>query len=97
MVIGGDVGYSCTRDADETLRGWWSICTGLTGVSNKYEVNGITYFMERGRQQDDDAITGQVWKMIGNTGEVSHCTRSGSFRIEPNGEVGKWPTGFRSW
>jgi hypothetical protein len=89
------MGYSCTMDADEVFRGWRDICTKLTGVSNKYEISGVTYFIELGKQQVDDSITGQVWRMIDSTGEVSHCKRSGAFRIAANGEVVKWPTGFR--
>ena len=89
------MGYSCSGNADDVYRSWLDACTALTGVSNRYTANGNTYILQLGKQQHDDAITGKVLKVIGSTGTVSHCVVSGSFRIDSNGEIAKWPAGMK--
>lgn len=55
--------------------------------SNTFESKGNKYFYEHGREQRDGAITGIVWKFVG--GET--VRKAGSFRIEPNGIVTRFP------
>jgi len=89
------MGYSCSGSADDVYRVWLEACTALTGISNRYTANGNTYILQLGKKQHDDAITGKVHKVIGSTGTVSHCVVSGSFRIDSDGEVVKWPAGMK--
>lgn len=55
---------------------------------NGFKVNENRYFYEFGREQDDGAIVGQVFKYCED--EV-HVTRFGSFRISGHGEVERFP------
>jgi hypothetical protein len=73
----------------------------MTGSSNAYTVKGTTYFLEQGREQRDGAITGTVWKMttssVNDDGiEVKHCEKSGSFRIDHDGTVKRYPAGLKN-
>jgi hypothetical protein len=89
------MGYSCSGNADDVYRSWLDACTALTGVSNKYTANGNTYILQLGKQQHDDAITGKVLKVTGSYDEITQAVKVGSFRIERDGEVSKWPAGLR--
>lgn len=59
------------------------------GSSNSWGDNdGEYHFFERGREQNDGAITGTVYK----TFSAVSCRPAGSVRIEPDGTVTRWPT-----
>jgi hypothetical protein len=45
------------------------------------------YFHERGREQSDGAATGTVWKMLEN----GMARKAGSYRIESDGQVTRFP------
>lgn len=90
------MGRSYTKDADEVFREWCNICTARGDASNAYTVDGQRYFMELGRQQQDDSITGTVLRMISTDGTISSCVKCGTFKIAANGDVVRWPTKFRS-
>ena len=78
------MGYSCTAVADTVLD---FILNNLTknvsnGTSNGWFNNANEYFFEQGRENQDGAITGQVWRKLNQS-----AYRAGSVRIEPNGTV----------
>jgi PAS domain-containing protein len=56
-------------------------------TSNTWDYNGQRYFFERGRERDDGAITGTVYR---NLPDGVHCRKSGSVRIEPDGKITRW-------
>ena len=83
--------YSCTASASDIERTWADVCYKQTGSSNVYEVDGKRYFYDVGREQRDGAVTGSVFRMAGD----GSCVRAGTFRIEPDGTVARFPIGFR--
>ena len=56
-------------------------------TSNNYTVNGKHYFYEIGRENRDGAITGVCYKET----TPGYCVRAGSFRIEPDGKITRFP------
>jgi hypothetical protein len=87
--------YSCRRDADTTYKQWLDYCHHTTGVSNTYTTNGTEYMLELGREQRDGAMTGTVCRLERN-GEQLLAYSCGSFRIEPDGTVKRYPTGLKN-
>lgn len=78
------MGYSCTTVAGAVLD---FILDDLTknvgnGTSNGWFNNARELFFEQGRENQDGAITGQVWRILNQS-----AYRIGSVRIEPNGTV----------
>ena len=72
--------YSCTALAGNVERAWSNACHAQTGMSNRYiGTDGNAYFYEIGKEREDGAIVGSVYRMSGY--------RVGSFKIKPNGEV----------
>jgi hypothetical protein len=95
--------YSCAARASDIERVWADVCYKQTGSSNVYEVDGKRYFYNVGREQRDGAVTGSVWRMEvalrdskgSHVGSDGVCVRAGTFRIEPDGTVTRFPVGFR--
>jgi len=91
------MGYSCRQDADTTYREWLDHCYASTGVSNSYLYKNERYCLQLGRSQDDGAMTGTVMLLIDHPhipGQyLAH--NKGSFRIEPDGTVKRYPTGLK--
>jgi len=86
------MGWSCRKDASDTLHSFQDSCVKQTGSSNKWEDNNNTYFLEISRKEHDDgAITGSVYKMLPD----SRCRKSGSFRIEGHGAVSRGPKALK--
>jgi len=81
------MGWSCTARAGLTLDG---ISKAFQGSSNTWNTEKGTFFFETGRENDDGAITGQVWKTV-DVPKKGRCKRAGSFRIEPNGKINRFP------
>ena len=91
------MGYSCTAAAanvldaiEDYLRAKYPTITKETGkaVSNGWTIDGHEFFFERGRENDDGAITGSVWESYFNVTTCDiRCRRVGNVRIEPNGSV----------
>ena len=78
------MGYSCTAVAGKVLD---FILNDLTknvgnGTSNGWFNNANEYFFEQGRENQDGAITGQVWRKLNQL-----AYRAGSVRVEANGTV----------
>ena len=93
------MGKSYTREAHDVFDAWREVCLASTNTSNSYEAQGHRYFIELSRQQHADCrITGTVWRLVSRNDEtgVGTCEKAGSFRIEPNGEVTRYPVGFRT-
>ena len=90
------MGYSCTVAADKVLDNISKKCLAQTQSQNCFEVNGTSYFWERGREQVDGAITGSIWKIIAKGQHKGKCIRAGSFRIEADGILSRWTHGKKS-
>lgn len=86
--------------AMETYRAWRAVCVAQSGSENRYKADtGIEYVFMVSRNQGDDAITGKVMKVItGSRLENGTCqaVNAGSFRIEANGTVTKYPAGLKA-
>lgn len=56
---------------------------------NVFSTDGgkTTYFHERGREQADGAATGTVQKNLPD----NFCRKAGSYRIEPEGNITRFP------
>ena len=88
------MGYSCRLDADTTYRQWLDYCHQTTGVSNRYATNTAEYMLELGREQRDGAMTGTVCRLE-RDGDNLLAYSCGSFRINPDGTVKRFPTGLK--
>ena len=83
------MGYSCTQDADHMLGVIRKAYGDPTRGSNVLSLRGgYLYFYERGRENVDGAITGTLMRM---SASGDYAYRSGSFRINPDGTIGKFP------
>ena len=82
------MGYSSTAKASLVLDALMAIVRD-TPSSNVYR----DHFYEIGRENGDGAITGRVWKFTsGEYGDdVRHAIVAGSFRIEANGKIKRFP------
>lgn len=54
---------------------------------NTWIHDGLKYFYEIGRKNDDGAITGTVYAFLSN----GMASSAGTFRIEPNGKITRFP------
>ncbi len=85
------MGYSCNTAAAYAMDEISAMCVKSTGSSNTWTHGKNKYFYERGRENNDGAITGTVWKFVMHNGE-ERVKRAGSYRISPNGVVERFPT-----
>lgn len=85
------MGYSCTVKAWDTMQMTLKSINGLNhndpGYQSIWESNGNKYFIERGREQQDGSITGQVFRFT--TG--NYAAKIGGLKIAANGKVIRWP------
>lgn len=85
------MGYSCTVKADDTLKMTLNAANEQPinnySYSNTWEANGNKYFYERGRENKDGSITGQVFKFTSG----NYAVKIGSLKILPDGKVKSWP------
>ena len=81
------MGYSCTRDAQDTLGVIAKMFGRADKGSNTLVIGAEEYFYERGREQADGAITGELFLML--PGET--CRRVGGFKIAPDGRIVRFP------
>ena len=91
------MGYSCATLAGLAEKAMLEVLQ-QAGQDHKGTSNGWqhrysyeTYFFERGREQDDGAVTGSVWKNCMLNGK-EFARRVGSVRIEPDGHIRWWRT-----
>lgn len=80
------MGYSCTVDANNTL-GVIEHMFATKGNPNILTIRGSQYFFERGKEQEDGAITGQLMLMLPN----DYCQRIGSVKINADGSIARFP------
>lgn len=81
------MGYSCTAIASFVLEALQERFRH-NGSGNCYSVDDKTvFFHERGREHYDGAITGTIFKMLGD----SNARRVGSYRIESEGVITRFP------
>jgi len=88
------MGWSCAKDADDTMQKWTAACIAQTGSQNVYKAGGQTYFWDISRtEHDDGAITGTILRMEGNgdINGVNHAYRAGTFRINGDGTIARAP------
>ena len=76
------MGYSCSAAASLTMTAIGELIGGES--SNGMPDGG---FYERGREQPDGAMTGSVYVPVGTNG----CRKRGSFRINADGKVTRFP------
>lgn len=85
------MGYSCTARASEVLDKIMSY--------DKFNIDHekYSYFIEIGKENFDGAITGTVYRLIGESFvredglKSRRCKKAGSFRIDSNGEIVRFP------
>ena len=93
------MGNSHASEALDTYTQWRDTCRASTGVDNVYTADGNRYTLQLSRkQQRDCAVVGSVWRAVHTDVEtgVTQAVKAGSFRIEPNGEVTRYPVGLRA-
>jgi len=89
------MGYSCASKAMESLDQLMIQLKSAgeeTEVSNGWKKNGIEYFHEIGRENRDGAVTGKVQKITVDR----YCKTAGTFRIEPDGTIRRFPTSTKA-
>jgi hypothetical protein len=90
------MGWSCTRKAGDVAEAWREHCVAQTGASNTYRAGDKQYFFEIGREQDDGAIVGSIFRMEPEpNGDGFLAYRSGSFRIAPDGRIVRAPKALK--
>lgn len=81
------MGWSCRKEAGDTLEKIQDYCSKDSGVSNEFKENGTSYFFEVSRTEHaDGAITGSVHEMV----PPQNAKRVGQFRIEPDGKISRF-------
>jgi len=93
------MGWSCRKDAGDTLTKISDWVVENFDNQNKWTTKKGTYFFESSRtEHDDGAITGSIWKSLpagtpyrGKTYPDERVTRSGTFRIEGDGTITRFP------
>lgn len=96
------MGWSCRREASETMNRWTAACIAQTNSQNEFEVNGERFFWDVSRtEHDDGAITGTIHRTL-KVGEVlrgghtvqpgeTYCRKVATFRIDGDGKVKRAP------
>lgn len=86
------MGWSCNAAAGYAMDAISEMCVKSTGSSNTWEHGKDRYFFERSnKEHDDGAITGSVFKFVDYNGE-KRCRKAGSFRIDGEGRLVRFPT-----
>lgn len=84
------MGYSCSARASHVLK--------QIDCLDEFDISSPNhkYFYEIGKENNDGAITGIVFEFIGESniqeGYLTRpCKKAGSFRIEPDGSIKRFP------
>ena len=80
------MGYSCTQDASHML-GVISKMYATDGNPNILTIKGKQFFFERGREQNDGSITGNLFQMLPN----DMARKAGSVKIDADGQIARFP------
>ena len=91
------MGYSCNTISmlvyDEMIVQLQGASSEEQGSQNEWNVQGVRYFAEIGREQRDGAVTGTIWRFMA---DGVHVHKAGSFRINPGGTVARWPSSTKA-
>ena len=83
------MGWSCNAAAGYTMDALSQMCVNSTGSSNTWTHGRDKYFFERSNvEHDDGSITGSVFKF----GDDGRCRKAGSFKINGEGQLLRFPT-----
>lgn len=82
--------YSCTEAAGNVEQKISELCYNMTGMSNMYVNGNKEYFYEVGRETSDGSIVGKV-NLIENTNGQKLAYPKGSFKINKNGKIVRFP------
>lgn len=93
------MGWGCNKDAGDTLDKISRWIVENFDNQNRWITKKGTYFFEISRTEHaDGAITGSIRKILpagtlyrGKTYPDDRCTRSGTFRIEGDGTITRFP------
>jgi hypothetical protein len=89
------MGYSCTRDAQDTLATLSNrfATDGNPNILTMGTVRKARYFFERGRENEDGAITGRLMVMVQNADgtDTEFAQVKGSVKIAADGTIERWP------
>jgi hypothetical protein len=89
------MGWSCRKEASDTMRAWSDACHASSGSSNVWKsADGSEFFFEVSRKEHDDgAITGSIIALGAPSGPdgARYGRKAGSFRIDPDGRVARAP------
>ena len=93
------MGYSCRRDAADAETAVLAAREDQTSGNAWSDDSGHNCFVDRGREQDDGAITGQVFRSDSpcsyEQAHLVNCSRAGGVRIEGNGFITRWARASR--
>lgn len=88
------MGWSYAMKAGWVMDSWTDACLKSTGSQNTWKQGTDTYFFEATRKNNrDSSITGSIWKFLP---DGSHCHKTGSFKINPDGAVARAPKFLKS-
>lgn len=80
------MGYSCNVKAEITLRAIQQLDEFTCGHAD------YKYFADIGKENRDGAITGTVYEITGPLEGMNRaCRKAGSFRINPDGSITRFP------
>lgn len=93
------MGWSCAAEAGNTVRRISDIIVERHGNQNQWETPKGKFFFETSNTEHcDGAITGTVWRVHapgtpirGRVYAEDRLTKSGSFRIEADGSITRFP------
>ena len=86
------MGYSLSSEASATLEAFNDF--HASGSSNTYqaETHRFEMFYEIGNENADGSCTGKVYKVAGKSADgYPLCRDAGSFKIDANGEIVRFP------
>ena len=86
------MGYSLSSEAGSTLEAFNDSFS--SGSTNTYyaETTGAEMFYEIGNESSDGSCTGEVYRVAGkNADGHDMCRKVGTFRIDSNGEIVRFP------
>jgi hypothetical protein len=84
------MGWSCTQAADNTIEKINSLVQSqCLNVKKNYQdqLPGGFFSINRSKEHEDGSITGSVHRFIGD----DRCVRVGSFKINSNGTIARFP------
>jgi len=81
------MGWSARKDALDAFDALLTWVGRDDLPTNVWENEKGKFFAETGKENADGAVTGTVWRFV----DENRAVKAGSFRIEPNGVVTRFP------